>query len=154
VVRHIVEAVEHHTARKEGPVDGDPAAEGLAEEHRSRNAAAVEPHMTDNRPEEGMGCDSAEDNALVEDMDCFRGVLQEHYHHNRHSRPEVVGIVHPEEDKGCCFEGGILEVGGTGLEQACIGLGIGPEEGIADCTSRYLISGLSCKVNRALVGVP
>lgn len=150
-MRRIAEAAEHHTGHK-GPVDEDPAEEGLVEELRNLNAAA-EPHMTDNRPEEGTGCYSAEDNSLVEDRHCFQGVLQGHHHHNRHNHPEVVGIALPEEDKGCYFEGGILELGDTGLGQVGIGLGIDPGEGIADCTSSSLVSGLSYKTNRVLVGV-
>lgn len=139
---HIAGAVEHHTDRGEG------LEEGLEEEHRNLTAAAV-PRMIDNHPVEGMGCYSAEDNVLVEDVNRFQVVPQGH-RRSRRSHLEMAGIAHPEEDKDYYFEGDILETEDTGLEladtgleldtglgQAGIGLGIGQKAGIG-CTSRSL----------------
>ncbi len=135
-MRRTGEAEEHRTDREEA----------LAEERRNQNAAVV-PHMIGDRPEEDMGCYSAED-TLVEDAERFQGVPPDHHHHSRprshhRSHREVVGIVRPGVDKDCCFEGDILAAGDTGLGQVGIGLsidpGIDPREGIVGCTSSEVI---------------
>lgn len=139
----IAGAVEHHTG----------LGEGLEEAHRNLTAAVV-PRMIDNRPVEGMGCYSAEDNALVGD----RSRVLPRGRRNRRSRLEMAGIAHPVEDKDYYFEGDILELADTVLEPADTGLepadtdlgqaDTGPDigqKGGTGCTFGSLARGLCCR---------
>ena len=146
-VLRIVEAEEEeHCTDRERVLAGHHtgAEEALMEERRNLDvaaAAAAVHRMIGDRPGKDMGYYSAEDNALGEAV-VSQGVLPDHWprsHRRNHHRScrAAAAVV------GTRLEAGNLVAVGIGLAEGGIGrgLGIGPEEDIADCTSRC-----SCEV--------